>query len=240
MFLFTKSRFLIPAVSLLALTVTLFVAAGSFNGFSEQIKGFDSRLANLEKASKVNESFSGVDARQLDRMRSLEDSIAHLTNAMMLLAEDRVSQSADKRNLIEHNSLNQNVFEMQAAKESVRQQKEFLNQTFKNQPVDESWAPNAATKFDELQSNPKLQVAQITNVDCRNTICKADIAQPRMGIAEAADFENHLLMELTKEFKGGISMSREIQPDGQVKMVVYTVREGYQIPANNRQSTFIQ
>lgn len=241
----TKDNLFTLIVFILLIGLTSIVVASSFRNFTDQLGKVNERLDVIENSSSlivdrkeiVDSNIYASDSLPIDRIERLEKSISHLYKAISMIVEEQVSQSnIDNADLVEKKIKSKKLTRAEHKEES-RLQRKFLGETFQAESVDDSWAPNAATKFDNIQSNSALELAQISNVDCRQTMCKADIFQPKMSLTKAVDFDNNLMMELTKQFRGGLSVKRELQPDGTVKMQVYAVREGHKIPIRSSEAS---
>lgn len=174
------------------------------------------RLTRLEQRNLdvVNPQGDDVLSDQASRISQLEEKLVALTKAV---------QSEKEQETLPGSAELDDAGQQSAAEPGIS-----IDEMFQNETVDQSWSPNAATQVDEIFAKPELSMAQVTNVDCRSTMCSADIATP--AAVDQADFEIHLLSELTSVFRGGVNLRREQGPGGEVLMKAYMVREGHQLP----------
>ncbi|MEH6515087.1 MAG: hypothetical protein V7742_00285 [Halioglobus sp.] len=122
------------------------------------------------------------------------------------------------------------IASLEEALRATEQQRQYLDEVFSQEPVDYVWASDATLKLGEVFQSPALDKLEISDVDCRSTLCRVDIFFDEISFAEEADYDNHMLMELTSAFRGGVNMRRARNSDGSLSMVAYTVKDGHEIP----------
>lgn len=191
----------------------------------EQINSNTEHFADGEFDRKTSITDSGAD--QLNRIDTLEKKFAKLEELITSLAN---SNSFDEVATDSVENVPHYMLDEKTQRERELENEIFLEEHFSAQPIDEAWSTSAAVRFEEIRTNPALDTVQIDGLDCRTSICKADISFPDTGLTERAHMDNHLMLTLGSQFGGGLTYKTEVQ-DGLVKLLVYAVKEGHSLPS---------
>lgn len=108
-----------------------------------------------------------------------------------------------------------------------RKRMEMINSVFLSENTDYQWA----TKITKLITQPLENGEQVrtilSDVECRATLCRVEVNHE--DATAAGEFELQLSMQVGESLPQ-INYFHEPQDDGSINVVMYLVREGYDLP----------
>ena len=244
----TKYSLLLLFVGMLGVTGVNYYIVSSTNAIKGQSVNavaetdlLSKQVVELErKMDVISEAFSGyiesVDY-QVKGDSAPEDRISNIESDILSIFDLLEFQLRQLENLPKNNRNTNSNLSFEEKEQLAQEQRQFIDSSFQSEPVDQLWASGVETEFGELFNKPNLQAAQIRDIDCRSTMCRAELAVDKLNKVEEGDFENHLLIDMMSIFKGGVNLRREITPTGEVIMTAYLVKEGHRIPNFQRENT---
>ena len=224
------------------------VSQKDFNEFSQQIARQITQLMKMAQSptERANEPELSKTLVQLHKqIKKLNTNDKFLMDQIRGLQKERIENSRQSPSLSDQQALSSSVQipELRIDRDdpvNLAEQKRLITQHFKAldtsvfvQDIDTSWAPQTTTgiqsAIDEINNEDFVgSTAVMSEVDCRQSICKMSVKLDDMFEAGKFDME---FARKTTAILPSASMNRVIHEDGSIEQVYYLARTGHDILA---------
>jgi len=165
---------------------------------------------------------------KMDELVSVSDRMDELVSAFEKLDVENNYTSLQENNLTLTDG-NTDIFQI-SDKEIIQMRNEAYESNLTSQEIDSVWREQAHEKIESLIEAQESAGSSIVSVDCRDTLCKLDLAHADQSSAEnfLEEFPAHMAWN-NESF-----IETEIQIDGSIRTMVYFSRDGESLPATGQ------
>lgn len=166
---------------------------------------------------------------KLSRLNNHENLVNPSTN-FTTVAQNNQSQQPSE---IDDNALSDQQFspiEMEK-KQAEKQTKnlEIISDAFLAESSDQSWSPEATALIKSFFDTDAGAKINLVDYECRKTLCKVEITKP-----ENSNLDDNVMMAFPMHISKALSQGsffHEKNEDGSTNVIIYLVRNGFDLPA---------
>lgn len=188
-----------------------------------------SLLIDQVQSAKSGQQQPATTVKYAERIKDLEQQLANLQRAEQVKAQEKAAlQSAlnDPAMREKYNKYAQRQNERQRAQ---------LAEVFHSQAPDPDWAPEMIAHITNAFTAPGVQGAQLSNADCRETICRVEYHVSGSSVSgddptAFMELEHNLIAGFAAG--GDVRLNMKARPDqfGGYEYTVYVVKKDAQLP----------